>query len=160
FVADARGLARPILPPADSPSSEHARDIAPELHTPPMPSSVAEQRSRARLIRDVRLIWIDGVLRRSLHDQALIDLGMVQRADLSRDVGDAVFPWQLRDGPALRESQPFSANTRLVDVFDRYQAELLILGAPGSGKTTMLLDLAHTLLDRAEHDARRPIPAI
>jgi predicted NACHT family NTPase len=37
---------------------------------------------------------------------------------------------------------------------------LLILGAPGSGKTTTLLDLARTLLERARDDIRERIPIV
>src|SRR5260370_4815921 len=37
---------------------------------------------------------------------------------------------------------------------------LLILGEPGSGKTTTLLDLARTLLERARDDIRERVPII
>jgi multisubunit Na+/H+ antiporter MnhB subunit len=37
---------------------------------------------------------------------------------------------------------------------------LLILGAPGSGKTTALLELARHLLDRAETDPAQPMPVV
>jgi hypothetical protein len=43
---------------------------------------------------------------------------------------------------------------------DEHEGELLILGNPGSGKTTVLLDLARTLLDRAEQDDSIPIPVL
>src|SRR5262249_8882800 len=45
-------------------------------------------------------------------------------------------------------------------VFDDLAGELLILGAPGAGKTTMLLELARDLLERAQHDAAHPIPVV
>ncbi len=35
---------------------------------------------------------------------------------------------------------------------------LLILGEPGSGKTTTLLDLARTLLERAKDDIKERVP--
>jgi predicted NACHT family NTPase len=37
---------------------------------------------------------------------------------------------------------------------------LLILGEPGSGKTTTLLDLARTLLERAKNDIRERVPIV
>ena len=37
---------------------------------------------------------------------------------------------------------------------------LVILGEPGSGKSTTLLDLARTLLDRAEKDIRERVPIV
>lgn len=49
---------------------------------------------------------------------------------------------------------------RILDVFDEVGGALLILGAPGTGKTTLLLELARDLLDRAEHDPTHPIPVV
>ena len=37
---------------------------------------------------------------------------------------------------------------------------LLILGAPGSGKTTMLLELARQLIERARQEVTEPIPVV
>ncbi len=37
---------------------------------------------------------------------------------------------------------------------------LLVLGEPGAGKTTMLLELARDLLSRAERDPIKPMPVI
>ena len=45
-------------------------------------------------------------------------------------------------------------------VFDDHGGALLILGAPGTGKTTLLLELAQELLDRAERDENHPIPVV
>jgi len=45
-------------------------------------------------------------------------------------------------------------------VYDRAEAELLILGEPGAGKTTLLLELARTLLERAEEDERLRMPIV
>ena len=38
--------------------------------------------------------------------------------------------------------------------------KLLILGAPGAGKTTMLLKLAETLVQQAKNDPKKPIPVL
>jgi len=52
------------------------------------------------------------------------------------------------------------AGTRITQVYDDADGELLILGEPGAGKTTLLLELARDLLDRAEYDQSHPIPVI
>ena len=48
----------------------------------------------------------------------------------------------------------------IVDVFDAHDGELLILGAPGAGKTTTLLSLARELIARAVDDVALPIPLV
>ena len=52
------------------------------------------------------------------------------------------------------------AGTTIVQVYDRAEGELLILGEPGAGKTTLLLELARVLLERAEQNERLPMPII
>jgi predicted NACHT family NTPase len=56
--------------------------------------------------------------------------------------------------------EPLPAGTSINDVFDREHGELLILGPPGAGKTTMLLELTRTLLERARQDDTHPIPVV
>jgi predicted NACHT family NTPase len=46
------------------------------------------------------------------------------------------------------------------DIFDAHAGSLLILGEPGTGKTTVLLELLRELLNRAEQDGTYPIPAV
>ena len=48
------------------------------------------------------------------------------------------------------------AGTPIIQVFDNQGSALLILGAPGTGKTTLLLELAQELLERAEQDQSPP----
>ena len=49
---------------------------------------------------------------------------------------------------------------RISDEFDKLNQKLLILGAPGTGKTTLLLELTKDLLTRAEHDLNHPLPVV
>jgi len=53
-----------------------------------------------------------------------------------------------------------SARRRVIDVYDDMDESMLILGAPGAGKTTQLLDLAGQLLARAERRRDAPIPVL
>jgi DNA polymerase III delta prime subunit len=56
--------------------------------------------------------------------------------------------------------QPLQSSTSLMHVFDDHRGQLLILGAPGGGKTTLLLELARDLLNRAEDDEGQLIPVV
>ena len=57
---------------------------------------------------------------------------------------------------------PLPAGTNIIEVFDRQEVagRLLILGAPGAGKTTTLLELAKKLVTRAENNEGEPIPVL
>jgi MFS family permease len=102
--------------------------------------------NRTRMLTKVRENWIHGVLDNELRD-ARFQLGMELKPDAvlkHADYGDYVLP-----------------NTSgILDVFDEMGRELLILGAPGAGKTMLMLQLAEKLLDRADTDETKPIPVI
>jgi hypothetical protein len=57
-------------------------------------------------------------------------------------------------------SSPLPPGTRIIDVFDQDAGRLLVLGAPGAGKTTTLLQLAKELIARAQTDADAPMPVL
>jgi hypothetical protein len=113
-----------------------------------------QYRNRLAMLQKVKGFWVQGVLEKSLHGLALIELGMAERADAI----DTPFKMVLR---SAEQSRVFSsAQTRIADVFDQMGRALLILGAPGSGKTTMLLELARATIARAEKDPGQPIPVV
>ncbi|NJO76341.1 MAG: NACHT domain-containing protein, partial [Leptolyngbyaceae cyanobacterium RM1_406_9] len=65
----------------------------------------------------------------------------------------------------MQASQPAVAlppETRIAEVFNHPEIarQLLILGEPGAGKTTMMLELAEDLLERAIEDKAEPIPVL
>lgn len=60
------------------------------------------------------------------------------------------------DRPRIKLSEKVS----IIKVFDRLRGKLLILGNPGTGKTTTLLELARCLLIRAKKNADQPIPIL
>jgi hypothetical protein len=113
-----------------------------------------ERRYRSRMLQKVRDFWVKGVLEKSLYNEVLIELGMETHPDA------VTHPWDTLIQQADREVRSLPAGTKIVNVFDQMGGELLILGAPGSGKTTMLLELARDLITRAEQDESLPIPVV
>jgi hypothetical protein len=111
------------------------------------------------LLRKVRQYWISGVLEKSLYQAVLIDLGM-QRMQDAVDNPWAETPWTGQLERPGAESQPLVAEQKIQDVFEEEGGSLLILGEPGSGKTTSMLELTRDLLARAEDDPLRPVPVI
>ena len=69
-------------------------------------------------------------------------------------------PWRLIIQESEHASTPLPAGTRITEVYDEANGELLILGEPGAGKTTLLLELARDLLNRAEQEQTHPIPVV
>ncbi|MEO8611282.1 MAG: TIR domain-containing protein [Chloroflexota bacterium] len=122
--------------------------------------SSSDGRNRARMLEKVQGFWIKGVLEHSLHGAALIALGMEGRDEAVEH------PWDMVLRHPQYENTALPSETRITDVFDDLGGELLILGAPGSGKTTMLLELARDLIARAltppsvSHQDEPPIPVI
>jgi len=71
-------------------------------------------------------------------------------------------PWDAESKLGAPSPTALALGTELFDVFDRAEigGELLILGAPGAGKTTTLLQLARALGQRAERDPVQPMPVL
>ncbi len=112
------------------------------------------RRNRLAMLQLVRNTWIKGVLEQSLHGAAMIELGMEERTDAVEK------PWDMIVQMPDREDRVLPPSTRMVDVFDETGGALLILGEPGSGKTTMLLELTHQTIERAEEYPTQPIPVV
>ena len=113
-----------------------------------------EHRNRRILLGHVENAWIKGVLDASLHGAALLDLGIKQDPEAVTK-----YPWAIKK-ESTEEALP--VGTSMLEIFDSIGMgrSLLILGAPGSGKTTMLLELARQLIARARADVTQPIPMV
>ncbi len=123
--------------------------------TPP-PTAITnaspDQRSRHVLIEKIRRFWVNSLLT-PLHDQQNYIPLRLQTQATSTLIDH---PWAdvLSDG----QLQPTSSN--ISHAFQQADRALLILGAPGAGKTITLIELAADLLNRASQDKTVPVPVI
>ncbi len=125
--------------------------FSPPQQEPSTKSGPPRQLNRAakQLIDNIEAAWIDGVLNKAL-DKTL-DLRMVRDSDQPATI---VFhrPQGL--------DRPLVGNHHLSRLFEAAGGSLLILGAPGSGKTITLLQLLEEQLKEARQDGRVPIPLL
>ena len=123
----------------------------------PYDMSRQELRNRKYLLKNVRTTWVEGVLEKSLYNQISIVLRLDNRPSaVNSDLNDL----DIINPDQSREFLP--AGTTAINVFDRLGdgRKLLILGAPGAGKTIILLQLAKDLITRAEEDIHHLIPVV
>jgi serine/threonine protein kinase/GTPase SAR1 family protein len=152
------------LPPVAHPTFVQRLPQVP-VHSPssrPTPASPTrldltsqEYRNRQALLNKVKNFWVKGVLETSLQDQVLIVLGLEARSNAISA------PWNV----AIAANYPLQnlpQGTQIRSIFDQMGTgrSLLILGEPGSGKTTTLLQLAQELIARAEQDVTYLIPVV
>lgn len=95
-------------------------------------------------------------LTQSLHNGVLISL--LKQPQPQQVMSSWNVDIELEDPP----NEFLTGDLSILEVFDRasVSGRLLILGNPGSGKTTTLLDLAQTLVIRAERQSVYPIPIL
>lgn len=120
------------------------------------PPTQQEYRFRQKLLNEVQEFWVENVLEKSLHNKAIIDLGLEERPDLvKRSFGN------LKISPE-QSQKPLSINRGITTAFNRMGEgrTLLILGEPGAGKTTVLLKLTRDLIARTSENLNRPIPVV
>ncbi|WP_414544440.1 NACHT domain-containing protein [Nostoc sp. CCY0012] len=95
-------------------------------------------------------------LRQSLHNAVLINLGKESQPQQVKR------PWDAEIKIGSKPAEPLSDTTTILQVFDSEEiaGKLLILGAPGAGKTTTQLELAQALVQRAEEQPDYPVPVL
>lgn len=128
-----RSLLPPIVVSEGGPASAEAK------------TSTRASKIRSLYLKDARRDF-EGRLKASIHHARFIDLGI-------QDDPAAIKPaWGYHD-PETRKTYDTVA-----EAFAGSDHRLLLLGHPGSGKTTGLLHLANLLVDEAEKDLDAPIP--
>lgn len=112
--------------------------------------------NRQALLNKVRNYWVKGVLQTSLHDQILIELSLEERSEA------VIFPWNIELKSEHNRQKSLPQKTKIIFIFDQMGEgrTLLILGEPGAGKTTTLLELTNDLISRAEQSIDYPIPVV
>lgn len=135
---------------APSPAGEDSPRISEARQRPPKPEG-QDRHDLLKLLVKVKQTWVDGKLKASLHNEILIPLRM------KIQMGTVEDPWgqefELPD-------RTFPKEEKIGDIFHKASNFLLILGAPGSGKTIALLELARDLIARAELNPYEPIPVV
>lgn len=107
------------------------------------------------LLNKVRTFWVQGVLEKSIHHAVLVNLEKEVRVD------SVDHPWGMVLELPDNERHTLPPKTDIIEIFNQSTRALLILGEPGSGKTTTLLDLAKKLIEKAEQDISiEPIPVV
>jgi adenylate kinase family enzyme len=115
-----------------------------------------EYRQRKVLLSKVKEYWIEGVLEKSLHTKAMIELGLEKRSDAVER------PFSGFEELPEESRQILPTGTGATEVFNQIGEgrTLLILGEPGAGKTITLLKLAQNLIAYAEENVSRLIPVV
>jgi len=120
----------------------------------PLPVEATEQRELRTLLGKVKHFWIKGVLERTVQRAGLLEISKDTQPEAVANPWEAVLelPYEGR--------QVVPSGKSISHVFDDLEHSMLILGQPGSGKTTTLLMLVRELVARAETDPGRPIPVV
>ena len=132
-----------------------------ELETRPLISQKAESESddagrqaEIILLDKVDRFWVKGVLQQSLHETPLLALSM-------ETVPDALAaPWEMVVGEQVKAGRSLSADIPINQVFEDSGKALLILGEPGSGKTTIMLELSRIKVEEARANSSAPLPVV
>jgi predicted NACHT family NTPase len=106
------------------------------------------------MLEKVRLIWIKGLLEPSLDQLARMALSLEPKPDAVDR------PFDLLVQRPKQSPQPLPTGTPISHFFNEAGKALLILGEPGTGKTTLLLELTRDLLDQATQDESHLIPVV
>jgi hypothetical protein len=122
--------------------------------SPVLGLSARQRLNRSRMLDKVETFWIKGLLEQSLYQIARLELGLKGTAHA------VAHPWENIVQQARYPGLDTSLTSSITQLFDARDCQLLILGAPGGGKTTLLLELARDLLARARHDEQQPIPVV
>jgi eukaryotic-like serine/threonine-protein kinase len=118
------------------------------------PAEGEDRHNLLTLLDSVKRFWIDDRLEGSIHKDVLRSLSM-------KTLPEAIdHPWKMILGLPDQASRQIPQDKNIADVFVEMGRLLLILGEPGSGKTTTLLQLARSLIEAARIDPTKPVPVV
>ncbi|KDR58842.1 NACHT domain-containing protein, partial [Limnospira platensis] len=127
------------------------------LHNQPGGRQLSKQeyRQRQSVLTQMRT-EVESRLTQSIHRAAIVNLGKEQQPQQVQR------PWDMSVKVGERHNVQLPPQTTILDVFDNsiISGKFLILGKPGGGKTTTLLELAKALIERANGDSKARIPVI
>lgn len=127
---------------------------APVTVAPRKQATSPEERYHQAMLQNVRKFWIHSVLENSAENSILLNLG---KRNASHQISN---PWETVVRTTNGAEQTMNTDATILDIFEQMNGKLLILGEPGGGKTTMLLELARELLNQADYDDAHPIPVV
>ena len=120
------------------------------VHNHPIPVRPNADQDLLEAVRQL----VESKLRGQLHHAVKLNLPKETQPEQVR-------PWGMEVKVAIAQSsQLLPPETTIAQVFDQCSGRLLILGEPGAGKTTSLLDLALELVATAEADPQQRIPVV
>jgi HEAT repeat protein/Cdc6-like AAA superfamily ATPase len=93
---------------------------------------------------------LENRLSSSIHDACFIDIGL-------EETPGATLPWHYVSYPLQGTATSFSS---VDQAFAHFRGRLLILGAPGSGKTTSMLHIGRRILTEAQRDPHAATPVL
>ena len=138
--------------------AHHLRQIIQQQETvslaeqvPPLLSAV--QQNRERMLQLLQR-WYEDFLTDSLQSATWLDLDLTEQPDALHN------PITLLIRTSYLPGRVLPPGTSIVQVYQNANQELLILGAPGSGKSTHLYMLAQYLFQQAKINHSQPLPIV
>ncbi len=130
----------------------HQTGLAPEVSRSPRAATL-EQQNRQRMLQRLHRSY-DELMRQSLEEAAWLELGLAEQPAAVHTLAAVL------SRASHQAEQPLAFDTSILQIYDEAASALLILGEPGTGKSTLLLHLAQQFVKRAEADETHPLPVI
>jgi len=111
-------------------------------------------RDRQAMLAKIQANWIKPWLESDLYQKARVELKLTERDDAVQTRIHRYNQTGGDRGAEIPSDKPIEA------IFGEAAGQLLILGDPGTGKSTKLIELAQALLNSAESAPTKPIPVI
>lgn len=118
------------------------------------PLDADELRDLKIMLGKVKHFWVEGVLENTIRRAGLLELGKDTQPQAVEN------PWEAVLELPFEGTRTIAPGKNISDVFEDVERSVLILGQPGSGKTTTLLTLVRELVARAERQPAQPIPVV